>query len=80
MVRDNGGGIPEQALPHIFEPYYSTKEGGMGIGLYMSRMIAETSLSSQIEVTNQHDGAMFTIITPLSSVNTDSSDVVSKIK
>lgn len=71
MVKDNGGGIPEKVLPHIFEPYYSTKEGGMGIGLYMSKMIAETSLNSRIEVVNQGDGAMFTIITPILSVNAD---------
>lgn len=71
MVKDNGGGIPDNILPHIFEPYYSTKEGGMGIGLYMSKMIAETSLNGQIEVTNQDDGATFTIITPILSVNPD---------
>ncbi|MDP2099909.1 MAG: AAA family ATPase [Methylobacter sp.] len=69
MVKDNGGGIPEAILPHIFEPYYSTKEGGMGIGLYMSKMIAETSLNSRIEAAHQDEGAMFTIITPVLSAN-----------
>ncbi|MGD7035267.1 AAA family ATPase [Methylotuvimicrobium buryatense] len=71
LVKDNGGGIPENSLPHIFEPYYSTKEGGMGIGLYMSRMITETSLNGQIEVVNDGDGAIFTIITPILSVNSN---------
>ena len=77
-VKDNGGGIPENILTHIFEPYYSTKEGGMGIGLYMSKMIAETSLNSRIEVTNQGNGALFTIITPILSVNPEYRDFVGK--
>ena len=71
LIMDNGGGIPESNLPHIFEPYYSTKEGGLGIGLYMSKMIAETSLNGRIEVANQGDGATFTIITPVLSENPD---------
>ena len=32
-IEDTGGGIPAQALPHIFEPFYTTKEVGKGTGL-----------------------------------------------
>lgn len=35
-VRDNGPGIPEHHLPHIFEPFYTTKEVGKGMGLGLS--------------------------------------------
>ncbi len=38
-VRDNGTGIPAEHMEHIFEPFYSTKEGGTGIGLPLSRQI-----------------------------------------
>lgn len=68
-VQDNGGGIKEEVLQHIFEPYYSTKEGGMGIGLYMSKMIVESSLEGSIAVCNKHDGAEFSIITPVLADN-----------
>jgi len=38
-VQDNGAGIPEEVLENIFVPFYTTKEGGSGIGLSLSRQI-----------------------------------------
>jgi signal transduction histidine kinase len=38
-VMDNGPGIPEENLEKIFVPFFSTKEGGSGIGLSLSRQI-----------------------------------------
>ena len=38
-VRDNGPGISEEAVPHLFQPFFSTKERGTGLGLYLSREI-----------------------------------------
>lgn len=40
-VRDQGGGIPQQDLQHIFEPFYSTKKKGTGLGLAMVKGIME---------------------------------------
>lgn len=36
VIADDGSGIPEDALPHIFEPFFSTKEQGKGTGLGLS--------------------------------------------
>ncbi len=65
VVRDNGGGIPEGILDKIFEPYFSTKPAGSGIGLYMSRQIIEQSLGGRLEARNVEGGAELTISTPV---------------
>ena len=64
-VRDNGGGIPDGVLDKIFEPYFSTTEGGAGIGLYMSRQIVEQSLGGSLRARNIEGGAEFVVISPL---------------
>lgn len=57
-ISDTGPGIPEDVLPHIFEPFFSTKGvskasgEGMGIGLSLSRSIME-SLGGEISVETQ---------------------------
>ena len=65
QVRDNGGGIPEEHLERIFELYFSTREAGTGIGLYLSRQIIEQSLKGRILVRNTEEGAEFTVLIPL---------------
>ena len=64
-ITDNGGGVPEHCLDRIFDPYFSTRPSGTGIGLYMSRQIVEQSLEGRILVRNTGDGAEFTVFLPL---------------
>ena len=63
QVSDNAGGIEQQVLDRIFEPYFTTKEEGKGtgLGLYMSKKILETNLNGTIEVKNSKEGAAFII-------------------
>lgn len=65
-IIDNGGGIKSD-MDKIFNPYFSTKEKqhGVGLGLYMCKLIIELHLSGQIEATNGEDGAIFKITIPL---------------
>ncbi len=65
-ISDNGGGIEEENLEKIFEPYFSTKEKqGTGLGLYMSQMIIMEHMHGRLEVHNVEEGAEFTISIPL---------------
>ena len=64
-VIDNGGGIPQNILGRIFDPYFSTKEKGSGIGLYMSKMIIEDHMKGSITATNIEGGTEFRISVPL---------------
>ncbi len=69
-VRDNAGGIPEDILGRVFEPYFTTKEKGTGIGLYMSKMIVENNMGGGLHVHNTGDGAEFVITLPLAEEKT----------
>ncbi len=51
-IADNGGGIPEAVIGKVFNPYFSTKEMGIGLGLYMARMITEKNMNGMISVSN----------------------------
>ena len=63
-VADTGAGIPPGELEQIFEPYYSTKETGIGLGLPLTRKIIEEHGGS-IEVTSEPAvGATFTVTLP----------------
>jgi PAS domain S-box-containing protein len=63
-VGDNGGGIPDDILPKVFDPYFTTKEKGSGIGLYMSKMIVEGHMGGRVFAHNSGDGAEFVVTIP----------------
>ena len=62
-IEDNGGGIAEEYIERIFEPYFTTKHAkqGTGIGLYMTKMIIENNMNGIVTVKNTEEGALFTI-------------------
>jgi signal transduction histidine kinase len=65
-VSDRGPGIPEEKLKEIFEPFYTSKAEGMGMGLSIARTIIEAH-NGQISAKNRdHGGASIRIRLPLS--------------
>ena len=74
-IRDNANGIEESILDKVFDAYFTTKEkeGGTGIGLYISKQIVEMSLKGKISVSNvqynyensEYKGAEFLITIPV---------------
>ena len=65
VLRDNGGGIPENIIEKIFDPYFTTRPQGTGIGLYMSKMIVERNMNGGITARNVAGGVEFTVCIPL---------------
>ncbi len=60
-VEDNGVGIDIGSLKKVFDPYYTTKEDSMGLGLYMTKIIIEKHMKGKIEVERLTQGTKFTI-------------------
>ena len=63
-VADNAGGIHQQILPQIFEPYVTTKgpSQGTGIGLYMAKTMIERNMGGTLTARNTAVGAEFRIV------------------
>ena len=66
-VRDVGIGFPPQSMDSLFDAFYSTKSGGMGIGLFVSRSIVERHHGRLWAQPNDGPGAMFAFSIPLAS-------------
>jgi signal transduction histidine kinase len=61
---DTGPGIAPEALPHIFDPFYTTKSEGLGLGLYITRSIVGEH-GGRIEAQSLFEkGAAFTVWLP----------------
>ena len=65
-VADNGPGVPEENQAHIFDAFYSSKEGGMGMGLAICRSIVDAHHGRiQVDRSPVLGGARFTVSLPV---------------
>ena len=62
-ITDNAGGIADEIIDRLFDPYFTTKEPdkGTGIGLFMSKTIIEKNMGGRLTVRNTGSGAEFRI-------------------
>ncbi|MBW4056912.1 MAG: hypothetical protein HIU83_16255 [Proteobacteria bacterium] len=62
-VSDNAGGVPEEIMDKLFDPYFTTKgpDRGTGVGLFMSKAIIEKNMGGRLSVRNSGSGAEFRI-------------------
>lgn len=73
-IQDHAGGIDENILERVFEPYFTTKEMGTGLGLFIVKTLLEKQLKGSISCKNEdsifkdkkYTGALFTIKIPKS--------------
>lgn len=72
-VTDNGRGIAPEAMPRLFEPFFSTREGGLGLGLSLSETLASGMGGSLSAANAAPRGARFTLLLPLVSPSTERS-------
>ena len=62
-VADNGPGVSEENRHHLFEPHFTTKEGGTGLGLFMSYGVVREH-QGQLLFEGNRRGAVFTVVLP----------------
>jgi signal transduction histidine kinase len=67
QFEDTGIGIPREELPKIFDPFYTTKEKGTGLGLAVSYNIIK-KMNGTLTVESEADkGSIFTITIPVNN-------------
>jgi C4-dicarboxylate-specific signal transduction histidine kinase len=65
-IRDAGPGLPEEAIERIFEPFYTTKANGLGVGLSISQSIVEAHGGHLWASVNPDQGTTFQFTLPIS--------------
>lgn len=60
-ISDNGGGVKEWIKDRLFDAYFTTKNNGHGIGLYMAKIIIEDKMQGKLDVFNKDNGLCFRI-------------------
>src|SRR5207248_10168178 len=70
VVRDSGPGIASHTLPRIFEPFFSTKSRGLGMGLAITKSIIDAHGGKLSVSSNSDRGTTFVIRLPIATGDT----------
>lgn len=73
-LRDSGPGLDPASLEHVFDPFYTTKPSGMGMGLSICRSIVEAHGGRIWAGANETRGAVFQFSLPLEREETSSTE------
>jgi len=65
IIKDNGTGISDDNLPRLFEPYFTSKRNGIGLGLASTLNIIQAHKGTIEVSTAPNEGTAFTVILPL---------------
>jgi signal transduction histidine kinase len=63
-VEDDGTGIPPDVLPRLFDPFFSTKEGGSGLGLALTQQIVKDHGGDLAVDSSVGKGTVFRVAVP----------------
>jgi len=66
-IHDGGPGIPTDVLPRVFEPFFTTRPGGLGLGLSLCESLAASMDGSLAAANAESGGAVFTLRLPLAA-------------
>ena len=78
-VEDNGPGIPEEQIDHIFEPFYTTHKQGSGLGLYIARQLCEVNQAELTVESSPGEGTRFHIRLALARVEKNSASQLTSV-
>jgi signal transduction histidine kinase len=70
-IRDSGMGIPPEYMDKLFDPFFSTREGGIGLGLPIAHRIVDQHHGRIEVVSTPHEGTLFTLYLPVDQEEKD---------
>ncbi|MQG75937.1 MAG: HAMP domain-containing histidine kinase [SAR202 cluster bacterium] len=74
-ISDNGSGIPEEQMEHLFEPFWTSKEDGTGIGLFSAKHIVELHQGQLSVVSHEGLGTRVVVTLPITGLQGERIDI-----